>query len=59
MFPRKLAGKGKKANLRRIAKRFSIANKDRQVDIIHDIQEGSGDINHSNAMSDHLGRTTT
>ena len=36
-----------------------IADKDRQVDIIHDIHEGSGDTSHSKAMSAYLGRTPT
>ena len=72
-FPKRLAGKGEKANFRRTAKQCSIKNgqlyykesrliiadKDRQVDIIHDIPEGSGDTSHSKAMSAHLGRTIT
>ena len=72
-FPKRLAGKGEKANFRRTAKQCSIKNgqlyykksrlviadKDRQVDIIHDIHEGSGDTSHSKAMSAHLGRTIT
>ena len=72
-FPKKLAGKEEKANFRRITKRFSIKNgqlyykgsrtviadKNCQVDIMHDIQEGSGNTSHSKAMSAHLGRTPT
>ena len=63
IFSRRLAGQGEKANLRWTAKWFSIkdkiiiiADKDRQVDIIHDIHEGSGDTRHSKAMSAHLGK---
>ena len=36
--------------------RTIIADKDRQVEIIHDIYEGSGDTSHSKAMSALLGR---
>ena len=60
-FPKKLARKGEKANFRRITIRISIKNgqlcykesrivtadMDRQVDIIHDIHEGSGEISYS------------
>ena len=34
-----------------------IAYNDREVNIIHDIYEGSGDTSHSKAISAHLGRT--
>ena len=73
IFPKRMAGKGIKANFRWTAKCFSIKNgqlyykesrrviadKDRQVDIIHDIHEGLGDTSHSKAMSAHFGRTPT
>ena len=73
IFPKRLAGKGKKANFRWTTKCFSIKNgqsyykesrlvitdKDRQLDIIHDIHEGLGDTSHSKAMSAHFGRTPT
>ena len=72
-FPKRLAGNGEKADFRRTAKQFYvkngqlyykesrtvIADKDRQVDIIHEIHEGSGDTSHSKTMSAHLGRTPT
>ena len=71
-FPKRLAGKEEKANLRRTANQFSIksgllyykenrlviANKECQFDIIYDIHKGSGDTSHSKAMSAHLGRTS-
>ena len=71
-FPKRLAGKGGKANFRRTAKRFSIKNghlchresrlvisdNEYQVYIIHDIHEMSGDTSHSKAMSARLVRTT-
>ena len=67
-FPKRLAGKGGKANFRRTVKRFSIKNghlcyresrlvisdKEYQVDIIHDIHKMSGNTSHSKAMSAHL-----
>ena len=70
-FPKRLAVKGEKANFRRTAKQFSIKNgqlyykesrtiiadKDRHVNVIYDIDEGSGETSHSKAMSAHLGRT--
>ena len=72
-IPKGLAGKGEKATFRQISKWFSIKNgqlyckesrifiadKDRQVDIIHDIHAGSGDTTHPKAMSAHFGRTQT
>ena len=72
-FPKRLTRRGEKANFRQTTKRFSIKNgqlyykesrlviadKDRQVDIIHDIHEGSGNTSHSKAMSGHLGRIPT
>ena len=66
-FPRKLAGKEEKAKPFSIKygqlyykeSRLVIADKDRQADIIHDIQEGSVDTSHSKAMSAYLGRTST
>ena len=39
--------------------RLVIADKDGQVDIIHDIREGLGDTSHSKATSALLGRTPT
>ena len=74
-FLKRLPGKREKVNLIRTAKpkqffiknrqlyykesRLVIVDKDRQVDIIHDIHERSGDTSHSEAMSAHLGRTPT
>ena len=68
-FPKRLAGKGGKANFWQTAKRLSIKNgqlyykesrlviedKDRQVAIIRDIHEGSGNTSHSKTMSAYLG----
>ena len=67
IFSKILAGKGEKANFRWMAKQFfikngelsCIADKDRQVDIIHDIHEGSGHTTHSKAMLARLRRTPT
>ena len=67
IFPERLVGKGEKAKRLSIKNgqlyhkesRIVIADKDRQVDIIHDIHEGSGDTSHSKAMSAHFGRTPT
>ena len=71
IFPKRLAWKWEMANFRQTAKRFSfknsqlhyketrilIADKDRQISIIHDTRKESGDTSHSKAMSVHLGRT--
>ena len=73
IFPKRLARIAEKASFRRNTKWFSIkyrqlyykedrrviADKDCQVDIIHDIDQGLGDTSHSKAKSAHLGRTPT
>ena len=70
-FPKWLAGKWEEVNFWGTPRRFFIkdgqlyykdsrvADKDRQVDIVHDIHERSGNTSHSETFSVHLGRTPT
>ena len=72
-FPDGISTKGDKANFRRACKKFSVANgqlmykgnrlvvtdKQRRIDIIHDVHQGLGNNVKAVAMSSHLGRTST
>ena len=72
-FPDGISTKGDKANFRRACKKFSVANgqlmyngkilvvtdKQRRIDIIHDVHQGLGNNVKAVAVSSHLGRTFT
>ena len=72
-FPDVISTEGDKANFRRACKKFSVANgqliykgnrlvvtdKQRRIDIIHDVHQGLGNNVKAVAMSSHLGRTST
>ena len=72
-FPDGISTKGDKANFRRACKKFSVANgqlmyngkilvvtdKQRRIDIIHDVHQGLGNNVKAVAVSLHLGRTST
>ena len=71
-FPYGISAKGDKVNFRRACKNFSVANgqlmykgnrlvvtdKQRRIDIIHDVHEGLGNNVKAVAMSSHLGTTS-
>ena len=72
-FPDGISTKGNKPNFRRACKKFSVSNeqlmykgnrlvftdKQRRIDIIHDVHQGLGNNVKAVAMSSHLGRTST
>ena len=72
-YPDYVDSKGKKANFRRAARKFSIVNgiftfngkrmviitKVNQIDIVRDVHRGSGDAVKAKALSSHSGRIST
>ena len=72
-FPDGISAKGDKENFRSACKKFRVANrqlmykgnglavteKQRRIDIIHDVHQGLGNNVKAVSMSSHLGRTST